>query len=84
MIKESEGVESYLDSFRVQLGDDLKGYRGHIYRVLSYALHFLSPDQASRHRSIVEVNAFESTDGPLVMHQGIALSLNAEVLMYGS
>ena len=56
VIRESEGVEVHLQSYQAIIGDDYEGYKGHIYRVLSYALHYLSMDQVNRYRSIIEVH----------------------------
>lgn len=48
VITHSDHVESLLAPYRDVIGDDFKGYRGHIYRVLSYALHFLGGEMPSR------------------------------------
>lgn len=45
-------VEALLAPYECDLGEDLAGYRGHIYRVLSYALDILGPDHP--HRAEVE------------------------------
>ena len=37
-------VEKQLDKYKGDLGEDYAGYRGHIYRVLTYAIHFLDGD----------------------------------------
>lgn len=55
IIDESETVETLLAPFREQLGIDYDGYRGHIYRVLTYAMHFLGGDVT--HRRAVETAA---------------------------
>lgn len=47
-ITESATVETMLSPYREVIGTDYAGYRGHIYRVLSYALHFLGADHAKR------------------------------------
>ncbi len=41
-------VEALLAPYEPDLGEDLAGYRGHIYRVLTYALHFLGADHANK------------------------------------
>lgn len=38
-------VESNLQKFKSVIGKDYKGYEGHIYRVLSYSIHFLGGDE---------------------------------------
>jgi hypothetical protein len=45
-------MERLLSPFREQLGIDYEGYRGHIYRVLTYTMHFLGGDEI--HRRAVE------------------------------
>lgn len=41
MITHSENVENLLSKYKDVIGSDFEGYRGHIYRVLSYSMHFL-------------------------------------------
>jgi len=41
-------LEERLAPFEQTLGQDFAGYRGHLYRVLTYALHFLNGDQTFR------------------------------------
>jgi hypothetical protein len=53
----SERVEEHLEKYRDVIGEDYEGYRGHVYRVLSYSLHYLGRD-ASRFRPAVEVLSF--------------------------
>ena len=48
VITHSDHVESLLAPYREAIGDDYEGYRGHVYRVLSYALHFLGGETAER------------------------------------
>jgi hypothetical protein len=38
-------VETNLRKFKKMIGKDYKGYEGHIYRVLSYSIHFLGGDE---------------------------------------
>jgi hypothetical protein len=45
IISHSNQVESLLEPYREVIGDDFKGYRGHIYRALTYAMHFLDNDE---------------------------------------
>ena len=52
VITRSDHIESLLAPYRDAIGDDYEGYRGHIYRVLSYTLHFLGGD--SPHRETIE------------------------------
>jgi hypothetical protein len=37
-------IESLLEPYRTVIGDDLPGYRNHIYRTVTYAMHFLGQD----------------------------------------
>ena len=48
----SDRVESLLAPYRSVIGDDFAAYRGHIYRTITYAMHFLDGDEA--HRPMVE------------------------------
>lgn len=48
IVAHSATVEALLAPFWEQLGGDYEGYRGHIYRVLTYTLHFLDGDQSHR------------------------------------
>ena len=41
-------IERELALVRDQVGADFPGYRNHVYRVLTYALHFLGGDQQWR------------------------------------
>ena len=52
VIDHSEGVESLLQPYEGVIGEDFSPYRGHIYRTLTYAMHFLGNDQ--RHLPMVE------------------------------
>ena len=48
VITHSDHVEELLAPYADAIGKDLEGYRGHIYRVLSYALYFLGGDSPKR------------------------------------
>ena len=48
----SDRVESLLEPYRTVIGDDFAAYRGHIYRTITYAMHFLDGNEA--HRPMVE------------------------------
>lgn len=52
IIDQSETVERLFEPFQDALGDDFKAYRGHVYRVITYAMHFLGGNDA--HRKMVE------------------------------
>ena len=52
LITHSETLEDRLIEFKEVLGGDYEGYRGHLYRVLNYALYFLDGDET--HRSLIE------------------------------
>lgn len=41
IVNNSERVEALLLPYKATLGADFKAYRGHVYRVISYAMHFL-------------------------------------------
>lgn len=41
IIPNSKFVEDHLTGYKELIGSDYDGYRGHIYRVLSYTMHFL-------------------------------------------
>lgn len=45
-------VEALLARYQAQIGADLPGYRNHVYRAISYAMHFLA--QASDAERLVE------------------------------
>mmetsp|Transcript_40315 Transcript_40315/g.89538 ORF Transcript_40315/g.89538 Transcript_40315/m.89538 type:complete len:211 (+) Transcript_40315:107-739(+) len=48
VIKESATVEKYLQPYKNVVGTDYEGYRGHCYRVLTYAMHMLHGDEKYR------------------------------------
>jgi hypothetical protein len=48
IITSSDRVELLLSAFKTQLGADFAAYRGHVYRILSYAMHFLDDDEELR------------------------------------
>jgi len=52
VVTHSERIDRLLARYAEALGEDYKGYRGHVYRVLSYALHFLGGE--SRDRGAIE------------------------------
>ena len=52
IITHSQNVEAMLEPYRDRIGADFEGYRNHIYRVLTFALHFLGDDQ--QHRAVIE------------------------------
>ena len=45
-------VEELLGRFEKLIGKDFPGYRNHIYRTITYAMHFL--ENAEEHERIVE------------------------------
>lgn len=45
-------VEELFAPYREMIGDDYPGYRNHVYRTVTYAMHFLN--QAPAHKQIVE------------------------------
>ena len=48
IIDHSDRIERLLQPFKDQLRDDYQAYRGHVYRVVTYAMHFLDQDEAAR------------------------------------
>eukprot|EP01130_Rhizamoeba_saxonica_P007107 TRINITY_DN2854_c0_g1_i2.p1 TRINITY_DN2854_c0_g1~~TRINITY_DN2854_c0_g1_i2.p1 ORF type:complete len:213 (-),score=27.11 TRINITY_DN2854_c0_g1_i2:80-718(-) len=48
VISYSENIENLLGKYKQLIGDDFDGYRGHLYRVLSYANYFLKGDETNR------------------------------------
>lgn len=45
-------IEELLAEYREVIGDDFDGYRNHVYRAVTYAMHFL--DQDSKAERVVE------------------------------
>jgi hypothetical protein len=45
-------VEELFVPYRTLIGHDFDGYRNHVYRCITYAMHFL--DNASEHEQMVE------------------------------
>lgn len=45
IITYNENIEKHLLRYKTVLGNDYEGYRGHIYRVLTYAIHFLNGNE---------------------------------------
>mmetsp|Transcript_12427 Transcript_12427/g.14270 ORF Transcript_12427/g.14270 Transcript_12427/m.14270 type:complete len:219 (-) Transcript_12427:802-1458(-) len=52
VITESPRIEELLTPYKDLLGTDYEGYRGHLYRVLTYSLHFLDGDET--YRDVIE------------------------------
>lgn len=52
IVQESERVEALLQPYQDVLGNDFRAYRGHVYRVITYAMHFLKQEES--HRALVE------------------------------
>lgn len=48
IIDHSERVERLFDPYRDIIGGDFPAYRGHVYRVITYAMHFLDGDEEAR------------------------------------
>lgn len=46
IIQHADEVEMYLREHKEEIGDDYEAYKGHIYRVLSYSMHFLHGETA--------------------------------------
>ncbi len=45
-------VEELFDPYKSVIGKDFPGYRNHVYRTITYAMHFL--DNAAEHEQVVE------------------------------
>ena len=45
-------VEALFAPYQATIGDDFPGYRNHVYRAITYAMHFL--DYAAAHEQLVE------------------------------
>lgn len=52
IIDHSDRVEELFAPYRKTIGADFPAYRGHVYRVITYAMHFLG--NADIHRPMVE------------------------------
>ncbi|WP_170421504.1 phosphohydrolase [Ruegeria arenilitoris] len=48
IIDHSDRVERLFEPYREALGDDYLAYRGHVYRVITFAMHFLDGDEEAR------------------------------------
>lgn len=48
IIDHSDRVESLFAPYREIIGADYPAYRGHVYRVITYAMHFLEGDNEAR------------------------------------
>lgn len=52
IVAHSDRVETLFAPYREVIGKDYPAYRGHVYRVITYAMHFLGQEEA--HRPLVE------------------------------
>ncbi len=48
IIDHSERIEALFEPLRERIGEDFRAYRGHVYRVVTYAYHFLERDEDAR------------------------------------
>ena len=48
IIDNSERVEALFKPYREVIGNDYAAYRGHVYRTITYAMHFLAGDAAAK------------------------------------
>ncbi len=62
-------VEELLERYRTAIGNDYEGYRNHVYRIVTYAMHFLN--NAPEHERLVET-AFAYHDIGLWTHHQLA------------
>ncbi|MEM1360758.1 MAG: phosphohydrolase [Pseudomonadota bacterium] len=84
IIDHSDRVENLFAPFKDIIGADYPAYRGHVYRTITYAMHFLGGDAA--HRPIVETAFVYHDIGLWTDHQldylepseALALRHNAE------
>ncbi len=68
IITHRQRIEARLEPLRDVIGDDFAGYRGHIYRVLTYAMHLLGadhPDAETIETALVYHDVALWTDGQL-------------------
>ncbi len=77
IIDYSELVEDLFEPYREQIGSDFQAYRGHVYRTITYAMHFLGG--AEEHRKLVET-AFVYHDIGLWTDQDLAYLEPSEAL----
>ena len=52
VVTHSDRIDSRLEPYRETIGKDYAGYRNHVYRTTSYAMHFLRDDET--YRELVE------------------------------
>jgi hypothetical protein len=52
IIDHSDWVEDLLTPYKDKIGEDYNAYRGHVYRVITYAMHFL--DNNNSYQKMVE------------------------------
>lgn len=48
IIDHSDRIEALFEPLKATIGVDYQAYRGHVYRVCTYAMHFLDGDEAAR------------------------------------
>ena len=48
VISQSDRVETLFEPYKPAIGTDFPGYRNHVYRALTYAMHFLDGAEADR------------------------------------
>eukprot|EP01006_Ploeotia_vitrea_P055791 TRINITY_DN68032_c0_g1_i1.p1 TRINITY_DN68032_c0_g1~~TRINITY_DN68032_c0_g1_i1.p1 ORF type:complete len:214 (+),score=31.46 TRINITY_DN68032_c0_g1_i1:38-679(+) len=53
VINHSYILDKHLTKYQDVIGKDYEGYKGHLYRVLSYTMHYLGGD--NKYRNIIEV-----------------------------
>lgn len=75
--EERPRVEELLARYRAVIGSDYDGYRNHVYRVITYAMHFLN--DAPEHEQLVET-AFVYHDIGLWTDHELAYLEPSEVL----
>lgn len=44
IVTSNEIIDTFLDRYKAKIGNDLPGYKNHLYRVLTYSLHYLNGD----------------------------------------
>ncbi|MEM7184110.1 MAG: phosphohydrolase [Spirochaetota bacterium] len=52
IITQSERIENLFEPYKSVIGNDYLGYRNHVYRTLSYAMHFLEGNDT--YRTLIE------------------------------
>jgi|GEM_PF-1069769 len=55
IIDSSPFLEAELQRYKSVIGDDFNGYRGHLFRVYSYTMHFLEAENVEKFKNVIEI-----------------------------